>query len=131
MMPSSLGAALVAELMQVYPAEGCGFLGGKHGRVTHLYPISNIHPTPHTAFQMNPAQQISAWYAIHQAGLDLIAIYHSHPHTPAYPSAHDQHALTFRQTIQLIISLTNPHHPELRAFYLAPHLQELPIYLTT
>ena len=81
-------SAVLAHLWEVYPQEGCGFLAGQGGRVTAVYPVPNRLASA-VAFEMEPAAQINALLAIEQSGAELLAIYHSHPHTAAHPSPTD------------------------------------------
>ncbi|MCA9982289.1 MAG: Mov34/MPN/PAD-1 family protein, partial [Anaerolineales bacterium] len=91
-------------------------------------PIQNLQHSS-TAFLMNPVQQVRAWYALHRAGQTLLAIYHSHPHTAAWPSAQDQADLSFPEVLQVIVSLREYDQPQVRAFWLAPAVQEVTIRL--
>ena len=127
-MTSSLWAEMIRHVQSAYPAEGCGFLAGQHGRVQQVYPIQNLQHSS-TAFLMNPVQQVRAWYALHRAGQTLLAIYHSHPHTAAWPSAQDQADLSFPEVLQVIVSLREYDQPQVRAFWLAPAVQEVTIRL--
>lgn len=112
----ALWAEMVGHVQRVYPYEGCGFLGGtKHGRVQQVYPIPNqSHSSTH--FLMHPGAQLQAWYALHEAGQTLLAIYHSHPHTAAFPSPTDQAEHYYPHVLQLIISLAVFDQPQARAF---------------
>ena len=40
-------------------------------------------------YRMEPAEQLRVFNAIEKDGLDLVAIYHSHTRSPAYPSSTD------------------------------------------
>jgi proteasome lid subunit RPN8/RPN11 len=51
-------------------------------------------------------------------GLDLLAIYHSHPDTESYPSAVDVAKAYFTETLYIIISLKGPT-PGIRGFRIA------------
>lgn len=114
---------MIAHVQEVFPAEGCGFLGGQHGRVLRVYPIQNLQHSS-TSYLMHPAQQIRAWYDLHRANYDLLAIYHSHPHTAAWPSPRDLALHAYPNALQVIISLANVDQPQVRAFRLTqatPH----------
>ena len=49
-------------------------------------------------------------------GRDLVAIYHSHPRTRAYPSSTDVAKATYPDASYMIVSLQDPAIPEIRAF---------------
>ena len=107
--------AILAHLTTAYPLEGCGLLAGKNGRVTAVYPITNILHSP-TAYEMEPLQQIQTILQIEQNNEDLLAIYHSHPNGPSTPSSTDITAAYYPDSIYLIISLADLTVPQMRAF---------------
>ena len=90
-------------------------VGGRDGRAVRLYPVENVRHSP-VAFEMEPVQQIKALLAMEAEGLELIAIYHSHPHGPARPSTTDVANAYYPDAVQLIISLANRQQPSIRAF---------------
>ena len=51
-----------------------------------------------------------------ERGLEIVAIYHSHPATRAYPSATDQAFAQWFDPSYVIISLADPERPDVRAF---------------
>jgi [CysO sulfur-carrier protein]-S-L-cysteine hydrolase len=111
--------AMLCHLEAVYPQEGCGLLAGHWSdrTATALYAIVNQATNPQTQFLMLPSQQIAAFLEIEAAGMDLLAIYHSHPHGPATPSAADMVQAYYPDVLQLVVSLA-PRQPSLRAFWL-------------
>lgn len=119
-MPTlTLNQALLAEMLahvgELWPEEACGLLGGRDGRATHLYPVENVHHSP-VSFEMAPLQQVQAMLAMEAEGLELVAIFHSHPHGPARPSATDVAHAYYPEAVQLIISLADRVRPSVRAF---------------
>ena len=106
---------LLAGLQAAYPLEGCGLLAGQAGLVTRVYPISNAAASP-TAYRMAPQEQIDAMLSLAAADLVLLAIYHSHPRGPAWPSATDVASAYYPDAAQLIVSLADRNRPEARAF---------------
>jgi [CysO sulfur-carrier protein]-S-L-cysteine hydrolase len=113
--------AMLCHLEAVYPQEGCGLLAGywSERMATVLYAIANRAANPQTQFLMLPSQQIAAFLEIDAAEMDLLAIYHSHPHGPATPSAADMAQAYYPDVLQLVVSLAPPQ-PSLRAFWLTP-----------
>jgi [CysO sulfur-carrier protein]-S-L-cysteine hydrolase len=67
---------------------------------------------------MDPREQLHLMDAIDDAGEDLLAIYHSHTRSVAYPSRTDVELAFFGQAIYVIVSLADPDAPEIRAFRL-------------
>lgn len=108
---------MIAHLGQVYPEEGCGLLGGYKDRVSRISPIENIEHSL-TRYAMDPAAQIGAMLAFEAEGLEMVAIYHSHPHSAPYPSETDLAHAFYPEAVYLIVSLQLPDAPEMRAFRL-------------
>ncbi|MDX1662267.1 MAG: M67 family metallopeptidase [Candidatus Promineifilaceae bacterium] len=106
---------ILAHLRAVYPLEGCGLLAGRDGRVCAVHPVENRLHSPH-GYEMAPAAQIRIMYALEAAGQELLAIYHSHPHGPAYPSPADVAGARYPGVRHLVVSLAAPAQPVLRAF---------------
>lgn len=73
---------------QFYPLEACGLLAGRRGCVERVIPINNILMSP-SRYLMNPQQQLQVFNDLEANGQELLAIYHSHPDGPAYPSKTD------------------------------------------
>ena len=116
---------MLAHLGAVFPAEGCGFLAGRAGRLTHVYPIDNQINSP-TAFLMDPRQQIEALLAIEAAGLSLLAIFHSHPEGTAVLSADDLARAAYPEAIYLVAALASdgrqrPQLTDLRGYVIEKH----------
>jgi proteasome lid subunit RPN8/RPN11 len=112
---------MLAHVAGLWPEEACGLVGGRSGRggrdgrAVRLYPVENMRHSP-VAFEMDPLQQIRAMLAMEAEGLELIAIYHSHPDGPARPSATDVANAYYPDAVQLIISLADRARPSVRAF---------------
>ena len=106
---------MLAHAGGLWPEEACGLLAGRDGRAVRLYPVENSLHSP-VAYEMEPVQQIKAMLAMEAEGLELIAIYHSHPDGPARPSATDIAAAYYPDAVQLILSLADRQRPSLRAF---------------
>jgi len=85
-IPEPLLDRVLASARSEAPEEVCGWLAGEGGRVKRIYPVPNV---AESGFRMHPEAQLSAVRKIREAGLDLVGTYHSHPRTPARPSARD------------------------------------------
>src|SRR5690606_24265006 len=95
----------------------CGLLAGLEGRVRCLYPIENrLHSA--VAYEMEPHQQLQAMLEMEEAGLQLLAIYHSHPTGPQTPSATDVDQSYYPGVAYIIVSLAMPLRPVARAFHI-------------
>ncbi|MBN2438105.1 MAG: M67 family metallopeptidase [Deltaproteobacteria bacterium] len=70
------------------PNEACGYVMGDGDRACALYKMTNADHSP-VHFSFNPAEQFEALHAAIEMGKELIAVYHSHPETPARMSEED------------------------------------------
>lgn len=125
-LPRHIRDEIFAHAKTESPNECCGLLGGKYGVATACYPIENLPPdAPAVAdlnlptdrrlrYVMDPKGQLRAFKEMRRTETELVAIYHSHPHTPAYPSATDVR-LAFPDVHYLIVSLA-ALLPVIRAF---------------
>ncbi|MFQ5921303.1 MAG: Mov34/MPN/PAD-1 family protein [Anaerolineales bacterium] len=92
---------MLEHVAQDTPVEACGLLGGSRSRVEQVVPIKNATGSP-VRFRMDPAEQIQALFGFEERGLELIAIYHSHPAGPPGPSKVDLSEAAYPETVQLI-----------------------------
>ena len=70
------------------PIECCGILAGTNGDISKLYKIRNASPSPYR-YVMDPQEMLTSIQDADENGIDLVAFYHSHTHSPAYPSETD------------------------------------------
>jgi proteasome lid subunit RPN8/RPN11 len=103
--PDSLIAEVIAHAERGAPEEICGWLAGRGDRAIRAYPVPNAAGNPECGFEMEPEAQLRAMRAIREAGLELTATYHSHPRTPAEPSARDLALSAYPDSFHLIVSL--------------------------
>ena len=86
-----------------FPEEACGLLAGLGREVLEVVQITNeLHSR--YRFRMEPGEQIRALQSFEERGLELIAIYHSHPHGPERPSATDVAEAAYPEAVNLIWS---------------------------
>ncbi len=92
---------ITAQLTRELPNEACGLLGGRGGVVEQVMAVENAAHSP-VRYEMAPAQQLEAMLALESAGLELTAIYHSHPAGPAMPSPTDVAEAYYPDSLYLI-----------------------------
>lgn len=150
-IPQSIADDLVAHARALAPHECCGLLAGCDRRVTQLYRIANVvaidgadrlaafddaklshlsqlspEERAEIAFVMDAQDLALAQRDMRKKGLDLLVIYHSHPHDPARPSVTDIKIATDYEDYwpkinlplpqYLLISLQIPQHPDIKLY---------------
>ncbi|HET7510484.1 MAG TPA: M67 family metallopeptidase [Solirubrobacterales bacterium] len=114
----SLIDEMVAHAREDLPNECCGMIGGRDGRATRVVRVENAAASP-LRYEMDPQGQYDALKAIEDEGEDLIAIYHSHTRSAAYPSQTDvNEAVMWPEQVYVIVSLENADAPDVKAYSL-------------
>jgi [CysO sulfur-carrier protein]-S-L-cysteine hydrolase len=100
-----------------YPSEGCGLIAGTKPSLagSHFVPMTNVAQSA-SEFEMDPAELIKTLRDLRNAGEELVAIYHSHPHGPAEPSKLDAQRAYYPDAAHLIVSLADPASARIGAF---------------
>lgn len=107
--------AMVAHARSEFPIEACGLLAGENGSIRRFYPIANADESP-VHYRMEPKEQLRVMLEIEDNEWDLAAIYHSHTHTRAYPSAEDRRLAFYPDALYVVLSLADPENPDIRAY---------------
>lgn len=117
-LPRDVLAAMLAHVMAGYPNEACGALAGNAaGNVVKDFPAANASPTPRTFSEIGPQDLLAIWNEIDTHDWTMLAYYHSHPETPAYPSPRDVlWSHNWPGTYYIIFSLADRERPVVRAF---------------
>lgn len=141
-IPQTILDEMIAHARELDPYECCGLLAGTSGTVTHHYRITNtvakdshavqvfeqadvkrLGHLPETvraevAYFMDPKEMLAAFKDMRKRQIELTVIYHSHTHSPAYPSATDIGLAYYPNAAYLIISLENKSKPDIRAYWI-------------
>ena len=97
------------------PEEACGILAGdRGGNVKRVFLMENAEHSS-SFYVMDSREQFQVFDEMERDGLELVAIFHSHPHSPAFPSPKDMELALYPDSVYLIISLMNGE-PEGHAF---------------
>jgi proteasome lid subunit RPN8/RPN11 len=106
---------MLAQARAQVPIEACGILAGKDGTIEKFYKMTNTDKSS-THFMMEPKEQFKVVKDIRTAGLEMLAIYHSHPESPARPSAEDIRLALTPGVIYVIVSLKDVNVPVAKGF---------------
>lgn len=120
--------AMQAHGRREMPNEACGYLAARDGVVCRHFELTNRDAAP-DHFTMDPAEQFAAIRRMREEGLQPAAVYHSHPETPARPSAEDIRLANDPNTAYVIVSLVAGTDP-VRAFMINKgEVAEVPLEL--
>jgi len=117
-LSSQLAQDLVDHAIRDLPNECCGLIAGRGGTAVRLHPATNSEGSPFM-YVMDPREQMELMDAIDESGDDLLAIYHSHTRSAAFPSRTDVELAFFPDTLYLIVSIADRDAPVIRAFRLS------------
>lgn len=128
-LPRSVYDEMVMHARKSLPNEACGVIAGRDGRPDRLYPMRNAEASP-VMYRFDSNEQVRVFKDIDANGRELLAMFHSHTHTEAFPSPTDRALAQWRDPVTgeetpaypgtryLILSLAEPE-PVLRAFTFA------------
>lgn len=108
---------IVAHAREEAPNECCGMIGGADGSASTLYRARNAEDSP-LRYSIDAKEQFDLLREIEETGEELLAIYHSHTGSPAYPSQTDVNLAGWPDAVYLIVSLADAERPELRGFWI-------------
>lgn len=114
-VPQTIIDEILAHAKKGYPDEACGLMAGKDGVVTKVFRMTNIDKSS-ISYMMDPTEQFSALKDMRVEGLELMAIYHSHPTSPAYPSQTDVRLAFYPEASYIIVSLQKVSAPDIKGY---------------
>ena len=112
---------MIAHSREEDPDECCGILSGADGSAGHLYRITNTAKSPYR-YLMDPQEFLDADKDSERNGWEMLAFYHSHTHSPAYPSQTDVRMALESGGLDVyyvLVSLENKTSPTVRAFHIS------------
>ncbi len=109
---------MIAHARKDLPNECCGMVGGRSDEATEVIRVGNSAASP-LRYEMDPQEQYNALKAIEDGGDELLAIYHSHTKSAAYPSQTDvNQAVAWPDQVYVIVSLADDDVPDVKAYLL-------------
>jgi proteasome lid subunit RPN8/RPN11 len=129
MIPKSIFDEMIAHCRNGYPNEACGILAGKGMEISKVYTLTNAEPSP-VSYLMDTGEQFRAMKDMREKELAMVAIFHSHPFSPAYPSAKDVRLAFYEDSFFVIVSLAG-EEPETTVFSIrGGEVAEVPFKVT-
>ena len=114
-IPRSIYQKMIDHARREDPVECCGILGGKDETVQKSFEIKNVESSS-VQFLMDPQEQFNAFEVMENSSMEMVAIYHSHPHTIPFPSETDVQKTFDPEMPSVIISLKEKDEPVVKAF---------------
>lgn len=121
-IPRAIHDDLIAHARADFPIEACGMLGGVDGAVSAIFRMANTDQS-NEHFMMDPKEQFAVVKELRNRGLAMLAVYHSHPESPARPSEEDIRLALTPGVSYVIVSLAGPE-PDVKAFRIADGVVE-------
>ena len=109
-------AGIIGHARDAAPLECCGLLAGKDELIDEYICTDNIRASE-VAYQVNPVEHLAAIKSLRARGRVVVGAYHSHPRTPAVPSATDLAEAHDADLLYVIVSLRDDR-PDVRAYRL-------------
>ncbi|MCE2526393.1 MAG: M67 family metallopeptidase [Actinomycetia bacterium] len=112
---------MVSHARRCYPEEACGLLAGDaDGRLTNAYPLTNVAHSP-VNYVIDPAEHFGALRHAESKGWDLVGVFHSHTHSPAYPSATDVALAADPDWLYVLVGMERMDTLSVRGFRIRDH----------
>ena len=119
--------ALVDHALDEAPNEGCGYLRARDGRVEEVFRAVNARASRY-GYELD-SKSLLAVNELDDDGFE-VAVYHSHPRSPARPSPTDINLAQYPHWTYLIVSLEDRQRPDVRAWCIRDgRVEEEPIEL--
>jgi proteasome lid subunit RPN8/RPN11 len=128
-IPKPILERMVEHAEKESPLECCGILGGKDHTVKKVFELRNAEKSP-IRYSIAAQEQLRMFEEMEKESIDMIAIYHSHPHTIPFPSETDVKLAFYPEVVSVIISLMEEQYPVVKAFWIgreAIYLEEIEV----
>ncbi len=113
-LPAEMVAEIVAHARKEVPDECCGVVAGANGVATKLFKATNSEHSPYR-YNIDSRELLTIYREIDANDWEMMVIYHSHTHTPAYPSPTDLNLAGYPDAYYLLVSLA-AEPPDVRAY---------------
>jgi proteasome lid subunit RPN8/RPN11 len=128
-IPKFIYQEIIEHAKREWPLECCGILGGRDGVVVKAFELQNIEKSP-IRYSMSPQEQWNVFEEMDKQQIEMVGIYHSHPHTIPFPSETDVKLACYPDVVTIIVSLKEKNNPVIKGFRIqkeAIYLEELEI----
>jgi proteasome lid subunit RPN8/RPN11 len=117
---------MIAHARREHPNECCGLLAGSGDLIDQCVPARNIRASA-TRYLIDPQDHFALIRRLRGTSRQILGAYHSHPSSPAVPSATDLAEAQYPDFVWVIVSLADPNAPDVRAYRIdAGRFEEVP-----
>ncbi len=118
-VPAEIHDVMVAHCLSGMPDEACGLLSAAPGQseIGHCYPTRNAAASARV-YTVDPRDHLRADRDAEARGEEIVAVFHSHTHTDAYPSPTDVAQAPDPGWHYVVVSLRDTH-PVVRSYRIA------------
>jgi len=134
LIPKHVLANIISHALESDPEECCGVLIGVENSAEEARRIQNNHSEPIRRYEMDPIALARAESEADAKGRRIVAIYHSHTHSQAYPSQTDVNNAVqswWTEPYYVLISLVEKTRPIVRAYRISEDATVTEIPITT
>jgi [CysO sulfur-carrier protein]-S-L-cysteine hydrolase len=121
---------LLNHALKCKPNESCAILFGsienEKSTVKDVFLAENIDESP-VNFTISNEELLKAYRIAEEKNLDIVAIFHSHPSSDAFPSNTDK---KFMHTNPVVWVISSGESNDLKAYLLEPEIIEIPIVIS-
>jgi proteasome lid subunit RPN8/RPN11 len=115
-VPAQIHEAMLMHSRYGYPEEACGLLAAdQDGLLRMAYCLTNAERSE-SSYTVDPTEHFRALQHAESQGWTLAGVFHSHPHTDAFPSKTDLRLAAEPDWLYFIVGLNGP--ATMRAFLL-------------
>jgi proteasome lid subunit RPN8/RPN11 len=128
-VPKKIYHQMIEHAKREAPLECCGILGGSEKGVQRAFELKNVEESP-VRYSISPQDQMRTFEEMEKESMEMVAIYHSHPHTVPFPSETDVKLAFYPDVASIIISLRDEGNPMVKAFSIskeAIYLEEIEV----
>jgi proteasome lid subunit RPN8/RPN11 len=113
-LPRAIADEIAEHARTGLPDEACGIVSGVDATATRFHPAVNADASPFR-YSIDSQDLLRIVTEIDDAEEDLLAIYHSHTRSPAFPSRTDVELAFWPDAAYVIVSLASDP-PDLKAY---------------
>ncbi|HSB04706.1 MAG TPA: M67 family metallopeptidase [Thermodesulfobacteriota bacterium] len=117
-IPRSIFQGMIEHARKESPLECCGILSGKEKTVLKAFALKNAEESP-VRYSIPPQEQLRVFEEMEKDSMEMIAVYHSHPHSIPFPSEIDVRMAFYPEVSTIIISLKEEENPVVKAFQIS------------